>query len=272
MNYLQDVYFANLNIVYNVGGYFSIAEDEDWSTGKHKFNQCKFYYVIDGECVVNCKGKDYLLQAGDWMFIPAMTEHSYYNVKSGVFKKYWAHFELYPDLSLFHSLNLPYKVNVGIKGEVFKLFKKLERSSQSNKVTDKLTVKSCLLSLLNEFVKASSVGNVEIRNHGSVRLNDVLSFINDNLSCDLSVSLLADKYFTHPNHFIRAFKEKTGYTPANYVKQKRLEKAKQLLENTELSIFEISEMIGINDISHFSRDFKTFYGLSPLKYRKYYTN
>ncbi len=270
MNFLQDLYFSNLNANYNAGDYFSISEKKDWSVGKHKFTQCKFYYVIDGECVINCEGVDYHVCAGDWMFIPSMTEHSYYNLKTGHFKKYWAHFDLLPDVSMFNALNLPYKITVGLKGETHKLFKKLQKAAHSNQVFDKITVKSCLLSLLAEYVKQCSISEIKVERHGDERLNNVLKFINDNLASPLEVSTLAEKYFAHPTHFIRTFKEKTGCTPAKYVKQKRLEYAKTLLETTDLTIYEISEMVGINDVSHFSRDFKAFYNAPPLKYRTYH--
>lgn len=272
MDYLQDVYFSNLNVNYTAGNYFSITEKKDWSIGRHKFNQCKFYYVIEGECMIYCEGVDYHVRAGDWMFIPSMTEHSYYNLKTGPFKKYWAHFDLSPNLSIFNSLNLPYKITVGLKGETHKLFKKLQKAEQSNDVFDKITVKSCLLSLLAEYVKQCSISGIKVEKQSDERLNKVLKFINDNLASSLEVSTLAEKYFAHPTHFIRAFKEKTGYTPAKYIKQKRLEQAKLLLETTDLTVYEISEIVGINDVSHFSRDFKAFYNVPPLKYRTYHKN
>jgi hypothetical protein len=46
MNYFQDVYLTNINAVFNLGGYFSINKRQDWSHGKHKFDQCKFYYIL----------------------------------------------------------------------------------------------------------------------------------------------------------------------------------------------------------------------------------
>ena len=51
----------------------------------------------------------------------------------------------------------------------------------------------------------------------------------------------------HPNHFIRFFKEKTGETPAKYIKARRMETAKRYLEETELSVKEIMLAIGEND-------------------------
>ncbi|MBP3742789.1 MAG: helix-turn-helix transcriptional regulator, partial [Treponema sp.] len=54
----------------------------------------------------------------------------------------------------------------------------------------------------------------------------------------------------------------------NFVSDKRLEKARQLLESTDLSIKEITAEVGYNDQNYFSRIFKNKYGLSPKEYRK----
>ena len=88
MKYLQDVYFSNLNAVYNFGGYFRISEQESWDFGKHRFEQCKFYFITGGNCVIEIEDTKYYGQAGDWFFIPAGVEHSYYNEKGMPFEKY----------------------------------------------------------------------------------------------------------------------------------------------------------------------------------------
>ena len=73
-----------------------------------------------------------------------------------------------------------------------------------------------------------------------------------------------------PNHFIRAFKDKTGTTPAKYIKLRKMETAKQLLESTDLTNEEITEKLALSDSSHFSKLFKEVYNMSPRKYRTYF--
>ena len=68
-------------------------------------------------------------------------------------------------------------------------------------------------------------------------------------------------------HLIKA---ETGLPPARYLKQLRIQKAKQLLETTFLSIKEVMAQIGYNDLSHFVRDFKMACGMSPRQYRASY--
>ena len=268
MKYLQDIYFSNLNAVYNFGGYFSVSEMEDWALGRHKFEQCKFYFITGGSCVIEIEKKKYYGKAGDWFFIPAGAEHAYYNEKNQPFEKYWMHFDLYPSIDIFYVLNLPYVVRVDGKGNTLRLFKKYAKLCESDKLTDKLEIKACLVNLLAEYIKAANSEGVDVIDRKEARLNDLLKFINENLDKPLSNETLSGKYFAHPNHFIRAFKEKTGLTPAKYIKAKRMEHAKRLLESTDLSILEITGKIGLVESTHFSKLFKKYYNVSPTQYRR----
>ena len=55
----HEVYFSNLNIVCNSGGYFAPARDEVWAITPHMFSQNKFYYITKGTCRLSVDGKDY---------------------------------------------------------------------------------------------------------------------------------------------------------------------------------------------------------------------
>ena len=99
-------------------------------------------------------------------------------------------------------------------------------------------------------------------------IKKVCSYVDENLSSDISLDTAAD--FAGVRHFYlsKLFKEEKGETFINYISDKRLEKSRQLLEQTELSIKEITAEVGYNDQNYFSRIFKNKYGLSPKEYRK----
>ena len=66
----------------------------------------------------------------------------------------------------------------------------------------------------------------------------------------------------------RRFNIATRRTPQHYLRQIRLEHAKELLKETNLSVAEIAEQTGLNDSSHFSSTFKRFMSVSPSDYRE----
>ena len=68
------------------------------------------------------------------------------------------------------------------------------------------------------------------------------------------------------------FKSDVGMPPIRYLRQLRMERAKGLLESSFLSVKEIAHQVGLNDESHFVRDFKSTYGYSPALYRSQFRN
>ncbi|HUQ32720.1 MAG TPA: helix-turn-helix domain-containing protein [Pyrinomonadaceae bacterium] len=64
------------------------------------------------------------------------------------------------------------------------------------------------------------------------------------------------------------FKTATSMSPTQYFKSLKMQEAKSLLDTTFLTVKQIAAKIGTRDASHFVRDFKKAYGLSPAQYRK----
>ena len=68
--------------------------------------------------------------------------------------------------------------------------------------------------------------------------------------------------------FIRAFRASTGRTPGQFVTAARMERAKDLLKDTDLSIFDVAVRVGYKTHSHFSAAFRGAVGTTPIDYRK----
>lgn len=91
----------------------------------------------------------------------------------------------------------------------------------------------------------------------------------DQHHCDkLNLKQIADIACLSECHFLRYFKATFDITPHQYITQKRLEKAQNLLRDSHLSIADISQKIGLDNLSSFSRLFKKHFGIPPEKYRK----
>lgn len=72
---------------------------------------------------------------------------------------------------------------------------------------------------------------------------------------------------TSPAHFARLFKRTTGCTPHQYVLRCRMDQAKQLLVETDVSLSEIGLQVGCADQSHFTALFRTHVSMTPKAYR-----
>ena len=89
---------------------------------------------------------------------------------------------------------------------------------------------------------------------------------------ELSLSEFAQSVNLSVWRLCHIFKSNVGMPPIRYLRLLRMERAKDLLESSFLSVKEIAFQVGLNDESHFVRDFKATYGFSPALYRSHFKN
>ena len=99
------------------------------------------------------------------------------------------------------------------------------------------------------------------------RVENLIALMERDLHQKLSLSMLAQSLNLSLSYLHHLFKAETGTTPARFLRSLRMERAKQLLETTSLTIEEIMISVGIRDKSHFAREFKKAYGLTPTRHR-----
>jgi transcriptional regulator GlxA family with amidase domain len=99
------------------------------------------------------------------------------------------------------------------------------------------------------------------------RIQIAIALMGEELSRETSNRQLAHAVGLSPSRFQHLFKSETGVTPICYLRQLRLERAKWLLETSLLRVKQVMTRVGIKDKSHFTREFKRAYGVTPTKLR-----
>lgn len=99
------------------------------------------------------------------------------------------------------------------------------------------------------------------------RVDKVMQMMRDDLRGELSLADLAQAVNLSIWRLSHIFRSDVGMSPIQYLKFLRMEQAKYLLETSFLSVKEITHSVGLNDESHFVRDFKKVYGVPPANYR-----
>lgn len=95
----------------------------------------------------------------------------------------------------------------------------------------------------------------------------IIRYINENYSTDLSLKKVADSFHMNASYISQLIKSETSLTYTQYVNELRINRAKQLLKTTDLSLAQISEAVGIHDYFYFIKRFKKDTGITPGKYR-----
>jgi len=95
----------------------------------------------------------------------------------------------------------------------------------------------------------------------------VREFVEEHLEENISIQALANIAGLSMYHFARAFKQSEGMTPHEYLIQRRVQRTKDLLAETDLSLSEIALASGFSDQSHCARRFREHVGVTPSSYR-----
>ena len=133
--------------------------------------------------------------------------------------------------------------------------------------SDKLRCRALLYEIYATAVKAAALAELSIEH--TDRLDKVMSYLQEHYADpDLTVEQLAQLCRTSTVHFRRTFTRLYHISPMKYITAQRLNKARELLLNTDLPVGEISRLCGYTSPYYFDRVFKQEFGTQPLQLRK----
>ncbi len=121
--------------------------------------------------------------------------------------------------------------------------------------------------LLRQYSTAKQLSIKPSERLSNVQLDQVAAYIDELLASELSLAALAQVANMNLYRFARAFKQTTGISPHQYVLKQRIERAKFLLANTNLTLQAISYQLGFSSQSHFTTTFRRSVGVTPKAFR-----
>jgi AraC-like DNA-binding protein len=110
---------------------------------------------------------------------------------------------------------------------------------------------------------ASLTPNLNRGGLSPARANRICEYIDSHLQDNIALEVLAEIAQLSVHHFARAFRQSVGLPPHSYVVRRRVQRAQQLLRNTDIPLSEIALMAGFTDQSHLARHFRRITGVSP---------
>lgn len=150
------------------------------------------------------------------------------------------------------------------KSSLFRSIVRLEKSFADEGYATELYRQVLFLEFMVHLNRAALKNHLEFidteNNHSKV--SEILQYINDHLTDELSIDRIADNFFVSKYYMMRQFKQETGYTMGNYISRKRLLLAKELILSGIPSTQACFDC-GYKDYSTFSRAYKRFFSESP---------
>ena len=262
---IQDL-FSDMYLCYYEGDFLRVPSL--WGQKDRKQLYCKIYYIVDGECAITIEGKEYIGRKGDFFFIPDGALHSFRLISDDRVKKYYFHFYMEINGQKINQLiNLPCFMHLGLNDEVKEICESILQSARNKSLGSSLELRSNLLRLIAFYVSLNESQSVLDIPDTSKELDAAEKYINRHLGEKLTLPLLAGIAKVHPNYLCRLFKARYGVPPMRYVYEKRMDYSRYLLLYTQISVSDIAAMVGYNDISHFSKEFKKYSLVSPRYFR-----
>lgn len=99
-------------------------------------------------------------------------------------------------------------------------------------------------------------------------IEEVKKYVRKNFDREIPLAEISEKFFINPSYFSHLFKKRTGQTYRAYLAEIRMNRAKKLLEETNLKIYEVSELVGYQDVNHFNRVFERAFSVKPGELKK----
>ncbi|MBP3760946.1 MAG: helix-turn-helix transcriptional regulator [Ruminococcus sp.] len=161
--------------------------------------------------------------------------------------------------------NIPIQLDTDVVSELIKLCVEIFKSENSEKEnTIRFLMKAILLQIKSCYDPKNKVG----KTHYDVELDEIRKQIYASPSSEWTIPSIAEKMNLSVAHFQRLYKQRYGISCSKDILTSRMELAKQLLIDTDMSAVEISEKCGYYDYAHFSKVFMKYACVSPAKYRK----
>ena len=248
----------------------------------HTHDYYQIWYISKGNCTHKIDNKSFYLSAGDLIIIPPFSYHSMTSESNDLevigidfTENYLSELD---NNTIFLACIKPLFVREKEKKSVFTetSFKELmiemyEEYFSGLKFSD-LIIKSCLMKLIILLERKSDITENTEKIVHSQAIGEVLRYIHNNIESKIRIEDLCRVSNLCPTSLGAHFKKATGKSVVQYTNSIRIDKAKQLLKETDISITNIAYELGFGDGAYFNRIFKKETSLSPKDYRNKYKN
>ena len=186
------------------------------------------------------------------------------------FKCYYIHMILNSGTLYDILTNVPVFIETKNSEEYRKIFEGLCGYFDSPLESDRIMAYSLILKLIYLLNRDSKkqLYKYKLNSRNYEIIENVIKYIKENLTSDLSLNAVASYASLSPIHFHNCFKAATGKTLHEYVEEQRIKKAAGLLVSTDLTLTEISYECGFSSQSYFSYAFKRKKNMTPREYAK----
>lgn len=224
-----------------------------------------FLHIVSGEYSYTNISKPFIAEAGNLIYIPFGSCHTY-EIISPKARAVQIDFDLYYDGIKYAFSDEAFILTKTPAEKVRLLMTELIKPHTFDNIKRRLKTVSVMYELLSEL--SDCFPQTKRLPASLKKIEPALSYIANHCGEKIYFSDLCSLCFMSESQLRRLFRQNTGLSPAEYIKNFRINRACAMLMSGDLSIAEISDMLGFDNVYYFGKVFKKFTGISPGKYRK----
>lgn len=222
-----------------------------------------------GRGTLEYDGNRVTIGAGDYFFLPKNRPHAYYP-EGKIWDVRWIAFEgrVCNEILERFGMTVPVVITPSDGTALEKTFDRMVLSQENDFLYCDYTCSGLVYDYLIEFRRHMDASADRTRSRQISMLLPVLRFMHENFRSDISMSQLSEIMGVTPQHFCRIFRKTMNVRPNEFLTRIRLDEAKRLLNEKDVSVSEAAERSGFRDAGYFSTVFRKHEGISPAQYRR----
>ncbi|GGG65235.1 helix-turn-helix domain-containing protein [Paenibacillus radicis (ex Gao et al. 2016)] len=249
------------------------GEPPDWAIGSLLLEHHTLLYLVKGDALVQVDGLEARLESDTLHVFAPGTRLELRQGLLGRLELCWLTFDIFrltkhaqnnTSRSFIRETTFPLQGQIRASSHLFKrYFYLLEAEGKRMQAQNRFQAQQYLYDLLKGILQhAAPVAMNDIEE----RLKQAIHYMQNHYREEIRVDKLAELAGLHPTYFSQLFKRNLGKTPVSFLAHLRMNKAKEMLLQTDRSIREIAQDVGYSDEFYFSRRFKEMSGYSPTMF------
>ncbi|MEZ0537579.1 AraC family transcriptional regulator [Caldicellulosiruptoraceae bacterium PP1] len=230
----------------------------------------KKYFILPGDIfIINSSDPHFAWSAGDLNILALVFPSSFiWGGNQDLYNNEYLKPFYISSQGAFNKIS--YDDDIAIK--TVEIIKEIENEYYTKEKGYKPMIKALLLQLLSYFIryyrKNNINANIELHKENYEKIKKALDHMQNNYNHPIHVEQLSKICNLSKSHFCYIFKTTMGLTPLDYLTKLRIQKALELLGNSNLSVTEIAYEVGFNSVTSFNISFKKWTGITPTECRK----
>lgn len=245
--------------------------DVDWHSIKHTHHFTELFYVMRGEGSFLVEDEKFAVKEDDLIVVNPNVAHTEISVPDTPLEYIVLGISGLQFLSEEKDEVYDYSVHnyYDYKHEIlFYLRTLVEEIKNEDENYEAITQNLLEILILNILRRTKKKIQIKATKKVTKECRFIEQYINEHYAEDITLQKLSDLTYLNKYYIVHVFKKYKGLSPINYLIERRIEEAKNLLETTNYSVSKISDIIGFSSQSYFSQTFKKEMDMTPNQYRK----